>query len=76
MCILQEQRFVQKQQQELNEALQKAVQEHKRKVASMEWDVTVKSQQLKRGTGPSPNTKHSHLKSFGTEIHVFDSFTQ
>ncbi|XP_072514704.1 STE20-like serine/threonine-protein kinase isoform X2 [Salminus brasiliensis] len=41
-------RFVQKQQQELNEALQKAVQEHKRKVASMDWEVTVKSQQLKR----------------------------
>ncbi|KAF5892770.1 phospholipase DDHD2 isoform X2, partial [Clarias magur] len=44
----EEQRFLQKQQQELNEALQKAVQEHKRKVASMEWDVTVKSQQFKR----------------------------
>ncbi|XP_062870748.1 STE20-like serine/threonine-protein kinase [Trichomycterus rosablanca] len=44
----EEQRFVQKQQQELNEALQKAVQEHKRKVASMEWEITVKSQQLKR----------------------------
>ncbi|KAM9455414.1 uncharacterized protein Hap1MRO34_019166 [Clarias gariepinus] len=44
----EEQRFLQKQQQELNEALQKAVQEHKRKVASMEWDITVKSQQLKR----------------------------
>uniref|UniRef100_A0AAR2JQA4 non-specific serine/threonine protein kinase n=1 Tax=Pygocentrus nattereri TaxID=42514 RepID=A0AAR2JQA4_PYGNA len=43
-----EQRFVQKQQQELNETLQKAVQEHKRKVASMEWEVTVKAQQLKR----------------------------
>uniref|UniRef100_A0A671QTA3 non-specific serine/threonine protein kinase n=1 Tax=Sinocyclocheilus anshuiensis TaxID=1608454 RepID=A0A671QTA3_9TELE len=35
-------------QQELNEALQKGVQEHKRKVASMEWEITVKSQQLKR----------------------------
>ncbi|KAL6472582.1 hypothetical protein MHYP_G00187700 [Metynnis hypsauchen] len=44
----EEQRFVQKQQQELNETLQKAVQEHKRKVASMEWEVTVKAQQLKR----------------------------
>ncbi|KAI4875238.1 hypothetical protein NFI96_010716 [Prochilodus magdalenae] len=44
----EEQRFVQKQQQELNETLQKAVQEHKRKVASMDWEVTVKSQQLKR----------------------------
>ncbi|KAI5624566.1 STE20-like serine/threonine-protein kinase [Silurus asotus] len=44
----EEQRFLQKQQQELNEALQKGVQEHKRKVASMEWDITVKSQQLKR----------------------------
>ncbi|KAK2823670.1 hypothetical protein Q7C36_020270 [Tachysurus vachellii] len=44
----EEQRFLQKQQQELNEVLQKAVQEHKRKVASMEWDITVKSQQLKR----------------------------
>uniref|UniRef100_A0A673L138 non-specific serine/threonine protein kinase n=1 Tax=Sinocyclocheilus rhinocerous TaxID=307959 RepID=A0A673L138_9TELE len=43
-----EQRFLQKQQQELNEALQKGVQEHKRKVASMEWEITVKSQQLKR----------------------------
>uniref|UniRef100_A0A8B9LAJ7 non-specific serine/threonine protein kinase n=1 Tax=Astyanax mexicanus TaxID=7994 RepID=A0A8B9LAJ7_ASTMX len=46
--VLQEQRFLQKQQQELNDALQKAVQEHKRKVASMDWEVTVKSQQLKR----------------------------
>ncbi|KAI1882553.1 hypothetical protein AGOR_G00251930 [Albula goreensis] len=44
----EEQRFLQKQQQELNEALQRAVQEHKRKVASMEWEITVKSQQLKR----------------------------
>ncbi|KAF4082560.1 hypothetical protein AMELA_G00153070 [Ameiurus melas] len=44
----EEQRFLQKQQQELNETLQKGVQEHKRKVASMEWDITVKSQQLKR----------------------------
>ncbi|TRY57711.1 hypothetical protein DNTS_025922 [Danionella cerebrum] len=45
----EEQRFLQKQQQELNEALQKGVQEHKRKVASMEWEITAKSQQLKRG---------------------------
>uniref|UniRef100_A0A8B9LE90 non-specific serine/threonine protein kinase n=1 Tax=Astyanax mexicanus TaxID=7994 RepID=A0A8B9LE90_ASTMX len=45
---VEEQRFLQKQQQELNDALQKAVQEHKRKVASMDWEVTVKSQQLKR----------------------------
>ncbi|XP_055064676.2 STE20-like serine/threonine-protein kinase [Misgurnus anguillicaudatus] len=44
----EEQRFLQKQQQELNEALQKGVQEHKRKVASMEWEITAKSQQLKR----------------------------
>ncbi|KAJ7983324.1 hypothetical protein DPEC_G00380580, partial [Dallia pectoralis] len=44
----EEQRFLQKQQQELNETLQKGVQEHKRKVASMEWDITVKTQQLKR----------------------------
>ncbi|KAJ7999847.1 hypothetical protein DPEC_G00198650 [Dallia pectoralis] len=43
-----EQRFLQKQQQELNETLQKGVQEHKRKVASMEWDISVKTQQLKR----------------------------
>uniref|UniRef100_A0A4W5PBV3 non-specific serine/threonine protein kinase n=1 Tax=Hucho hucho TaxID=62062 RepID=A0A4W5PBV3_9TELE len=41
-------RYLQKQQQELNETLQKGVQEHKRKVASMEWDITVKTQQLKR----------------------------
>ncbi|XP_045078967.1 serine/threonine-protein kinase 10-like isoform X2 [Coregonus clupeaformis] len=41
-------RYLQKQQQELNEMLQKEVQEHKRKVASMEWDITVKTQQLKR----------------------------
>uniref|UniRef100_A0AAY4AI85 non-specific serine/threonine protein kinase n=1 Tax=Denticeps clupeoides TaxID=299321 RepID=A0AAY4AI85_9TELE len=46
--LLQEQRFVQKQQQELNEAMQKAVQEHKRKVASIEWEITAKSQQLQR----------------------------
>ncbi|KAK7125925.1 hypothetical protein R3I93_021335 [Phoxinus phoxinus] len=44
----EEQRFLQKQQQELNDALQKGVQEHKRKVASMEWEITAKSQQLKR----------------------------
>ncbi|XP_035391634.1 serine/threonine-protein kinase 10 [Electrophorus electricus] len=44
----EEQNFLQRQQQELNETLQKAVQEHKRKVASMEWEVSVKSQQLKR----------------------------
>ncbi|XP_051764750.1 serine/threonine-protein kinase 10 [Ctenopharyngodon idella] len=44
----EEQRFLQKQQQELNDALQKGVQEHKRKVASIEWEITVKSQQLKR----------------------------
>uniref|UniRef100_A0A673X356 non-specific serine/threonine protein kinase n=1 Tax=Salmo trutta TaxID=8032 RepID=A0A673X356_SALTR len=44
----EEARYLQKQQQELNETLQKGVQEHKRKVASMEWDITVKTQQLKR----------------------------
>ncbi|XP_069037016.1 STE20-like serine/threonine-protein kinase isoform X2 [Lepisosteus oculatus] len=44
----EEQRFLQRQQQELNESLQKAVQEHKRKVASMEWETTAKTQQLKR----------------------------
>ncbi|KAJ7999837.1 hypothetical protein DPEC_G00198550 [Dallia pectoralis] len=44
----EEQRFYQKQQQELNETLQKGVQEHKRKVASMEWDISVKMQQVKR----------------------------
>ncbi|KAJ8286322.1 hypothetical protein GJAV_G00037140 [Gymnothorax javanicus] len=44
----EEQRFLQRQQQELNEALQRAVQDHKRKVASMEWEITAKSQQLKR----------------------------
>uniref|UniRef100_A0A9J8CQT8 non-specific serine/threonine protein kinase n=1 Tax=Cyprinus carpio carpio TaxID=630221 RepID=A0A9J8CQT8_CYPCA len=44
----EEQLFLQKQQQELNEALQMGVQEHKRKMASMEWEITVKSQQLKR----------------------------
>ncbi|XP_056592916.1 serine/threonine-protein kinase 10 [Triplophysa dalaica] len=44
----EEQKFLQKQQQELNEALQKGVQEHKRKVASMEWEITAKSQQFKR----------------------------
>ncbi|KAJ8395903.1 hypothetical protein AAFF_G00027860 [Aldrovandia affinis] len=44
----EEQRFLQRQQQELNDSLQRAVQEHKRKVASMEWEITVKSQQLKR----------------------------
>nr|XP_015197419.1 PREDICTED: serine/threonine-protein kinase 10-like [Lepisosteus oculatus] len=46
--VSQEQRFLQRQQQELNESLQKAVQEHKRKVASMEWETTAKTQQLKR----------------------------
>ncbi|KAG5834217.1 hypothetical protein ANANG_G00259230 [Anguilla anguilla] len=44
----EEQRFMQKQQQELNEGLQRGVQDHKRKVASMEWEITAKSQQLKR----------------------------
>ncbi|XP_051540036.1 serine/threonine-protein kinase 10-like [Myxocyprinus asiaticus] len=44
----EEQLFLQKQQHELNEALQKGIQDHKRKVASMEWEITVKSQQLKR----------------------------
>ncbi|XP_076875970.1 uncharacterized protein LOC143525655 [Brachyhypopomus gauderio] len=44
----EEQIFLQRQQQELNDALQKAVQEHKRKASSMEWEFSVKSQQLKR----------------------------
>ncbi|XP_031433243.1 serine/threonine-protein kinase 10-like [Clupea harengus] len=44
----EEQRFLQKQQQELNEALQKAVQEHKRKLTSFEWEITDKIRQLKR----------------------------
>ncbi|KAJ8333846.1 hypothetical protein SKAU_G00411650 [Synaphobranchus kaupii] len=44
----EEQRFMQRQQQELNDTLQRAVQDHKRKVASMEWEITAKSQQLKR----------------------------
>ncbi|XP_063065952.1 serine/threonine-protein kinase 10 isoform X4 [Engraulis encrasicolus] len=44
----EEQRFLQKQQQELNEALQRAVQEHKRKLTSFEWEITDKIRQLKR----------------------------
>ncbi|XP_067089730.1 serine/threonine-protein kinase 10 [Osmerus mordax] len=45
---MKEQTFIQKQQQELNEALQKVVQEHKRKVAFMEKEFMIKTQQLKR----------------------------
>uniref|UniRef100_A0A8C4RGH3 non-specific serine/threonine protein kinase n=1 Tax=Erpetoichthys calabaricus TaxID=27687 RepID=A0A8C4RGH3_ERPCA len=44
----EEQTFLQKQQQELNEALQKAVKEHKKKVAALEWETLTKTQQLKR----------------------------
>ncbi|MGH0139110.1 UNVERIFIED_CONTAM: hypothetical protein FKN15_036599 [Acipenser sinensis] len=44
----EEHKFLQKQQQDLNDALQKAVQEHKRKVAAVEWESLTKIQQLKR----------------------------
>ncbi|MBN3297910.1 STK10 kinase, partial [Amia calva] len=44
----EEQRFMQRQQQELNEVLQRAVQEHKRRVSALEWESTTKTQQLKR----------------------------
>ncbi|XP_041087840.1 serine/threonine-protein kinase 10-like [Polyodon spathula] len=44
----EEHKFLQKQQQDLNDALQKAVQEHKKKVAAVEWESLTKIQQLKR----------------------------
>ncbi|XP_039624290.1 serine/threonine-protein kinase 10-like [Polypterus senegalus] len=44
----EEQTFLQRQQQELNEALQKAVKEYKKKVAAHEWETLTKIQQLKR----------------------------
>uniref|UniRef100_W5LMV2 non-specific serine/threonine protein kinase n=1 Tax=Astyanax mexicanus TaxID=7994 RepID=W5LMV2_ASTMX len=65
---VEEQRFLQKQQQELNDALQKAVQEHKRKVASMDWEVTVKSQQLKRRESVIWELEQRHLQE---KYHLF-----
>uniref|UniRef100_K7G6S8 non-specific serine/threonine protein kinase n=1 Tax=Pelodiscus sinensis TaxID=13735 RepID=K7G6S8_PELSI len=44
----QEQRFLQQQQEELNLALQRIVQEHKKKVTSIEWECVSKIHSLKR----------------------------
>ncbi|XP_044515452.1 serine/threonine-protein kinase 10-like [Gracilinanus agilis] len=44
----EEQRFLQQQQEQLNQALQKLIQEHKKKVTSIEWECTSKIHSLKR----------------------------
>ncbi|XP_029768506.1 serine/threonine-protein kinase 10-like [Terrapene carolina triunguis] len=44
----EEQRFLQQQQEELNLALQKVVQEHKKKVTSIEWECVSKIHSLRR----------------------------
>ncbi|TFJ98821.1 histone chaperone ASF1B [Platysternon megacephalum] len=44
----EEQRFLQQQQEELNLALQKVVQEHKKKVTSIEWECVNKIHSLRR----------------------------
>ncbi|XP_075767167.1 uncharacterized protein LOC102452579 isoform X1 [Pelodiscus sinensis] len=44
----EEQRFLQQQQEELNLALQRIVQEHKKKVTSIEWECVSKIHSLKR----------------------------
>lgn len=45
----QEQRFLQQQQQELNAALQRVVQEHKKKMTSIDWECISKIHSLRRG---------------------------
>ncbi|XP_072488110.1 STE20-like serine/threonine-protein kinase [Notamacropus eugenii] len=44
----EEQSFLQQQQEQLNQALQKVIQEHKKKVTSIEWECTSKVHSLKR----------------------------
>lgn len=44
----EEQRFLQQQQQELNAALQKVVQEHKKKMTSIDWECISKIHSLRR----------------------------
>ncbi|XP_067396352.1 STE20-like serine/threonine-protein kinase [Emydura macquarii macquarii] len=44
----EEQRFLQQQQEELNLALQKVIQEHKKKVTSIEWECVSKIHSLRR----------------------------
>uniref|UniRef100_A0A8B9C198 non-specific serine/threonine protein kinase n=1 Tax=Anser brachyrhynchus TaxID=132585 RepID=A0A8B9C198_9AVES len=44
----EEQRFLQQQQQELNAALQKVVQEHKKKITSIDWECISKIHSLRR----------------------------
>ncbi|XP_027709652.1 serine/threonine-protein kinase 10-like isoform X2 [Vombatus ursinus] len=44
----EEQSFLQQQQEQLNQALQKLIQEHKKKVTSIEWECTSKVHSLKR----------------------------
>ncbi|KFU94377.1 Serine/threonine-protein kinase 10, partial [Chaetura pelagica] len=44
----QEQRFLQQQQEELNAALQRVVQEHKKKMVSIDWECTSKIHSLRR----------------------------
>ncbi|KAI6058940.1 Serine/threonine-protein kinase 10 [Aix galericulata] len=45
----EEQRFLQQQQQELNAALQRVVQEHKKKMTSIDWECISKIHSLRRG---------------------------
>ena len=48
-CSPQEQRFLQQQQEELNAALQCVVQEHKKKMMSIDWECISKIHSLRRG---------------------------
>lgn len=45
----QEQRFLQQQQEELNAALQRVVQEHKKRMMSIDWECSSKIHSLRRG---------------------------
>ncbi|XP_075379764.1 STE20-like serine/threonine-protein kinase isoform X1 [Mycteria americana] len=47
-CSPQEQRFLQQQQEELNAALQRVVQEHKKKMTSIDWECISKIHSLRR----------------------------
>ncbi|XP_068277705.1 LOW QUALITY PROTEIN: STE20-like serine/threonine-protein kinase [Nyctibius grandis] len=47
-CSPQEQRFLQQQQEELNAALQRVVQEHKKKMTSIDWEWISKIHSLRR----------------------------
>lgn len=66
VLLVQEQEFLQKQQQDLDTALKKIIQQHKHELATIERDCLNHKQQLLRGeTERSPGSTRENTSSLG-----------